>query len=70
MTALNGYTFTDAYSLVESGLTAERDGPQGTFLLMEGGDQARDQLDGQLDDVGRQLTELGVDTQKFPLMRI
>ena len=50
VTALNGYTFTDAYSLVESGLTAERDGPQGTFLLM-GGDQARDQLDGQLDDV-------------------
>ena len=25
-----------------------------------------DQLDGQLEDVGRQLTELGVDTQEVP----
>jgi uncharacterized protein (TIGR03790 family) len=65
VTALDGYTDEDAFGLVASGLLAERDGPSGEFILMDGGDAARSVRDFELDTIAAQLGALGVDARRL-----
>ena len=66
VTALDGYTDQDAFGLVESALVAERDGPGGAFILMDGGDPARSARDFELDGVAMELNTLGVEAHRLP----
>ena len=68
VTMLHGRTQADAQMLIDSAITAEKNGgAKGTFMFMDGADSARGVLDAEFPNVMNQLKALGyTDVQEVP----